>query len=255
MSIWPSPTKTRSRLWYDSYMNSSAVGAGRLSASGTARAWIEALPAGTWFRSAAVPGKRHVVRNVLSRLMAVERPIIGRVAPSVYWRQPPPRHPRYGKAPILTHSADSVLAPPGSGYAGRNALHRIGWCRQMPYRTTIAIPYRNLTPPPSPSGPPVLFVERHNRRRRELNWNEATLLEAALSSGPADYRGWDHAMSYFDWANGWMKQGAPIRKDAFLWAAEAENPQTKWPAGEGYNSFDSVIGRLAADLPDIVKAP
>lgn len=244
-----------SGTWYDSYMDDRISATDRGSASSAARAWIEALPAGTWFRSAAVPGERHVVRNSLSRLMAADAPIIGRVAPGIYWRQHPPRDPRYGKVPILTHSADSVLAPPGSGYAGRNALHRIGWCRQMPYRTAIAIPYRNLAPPPSPSGPPVVFVERHNKRRRNLNWNEATLLEAAMSSGPYDCKSWDHAMSYFDWANGWMKQGMPIRKDVFLWAANAENPPTKWPAGEGYNSFDSVIGRLAADLPDIVEAP
>ena len=235
-------------------MGSRALEADRRSASGAARAWIEALPAGTWFRSAAVPGDRHVVRNVLSRLMAADRPIIGRVAPSVYWRQHPPRYPGYGKVPILTHSSDSVLAPPGAGYASWCALRRIGWCRQVPYKTTIAVPYRNLTPPVLPSGPPIIFAERHNKRRRELNWNEATLLDAAISAGPYDCPNWDHAMLCFDWSNGWMKKGMPIRKDSFLWAAEAENPPTKWPAGEGYNSFGSVIGRLAADLPDIVEA-
>lgn len=244
-----------SREWYDSYMSSRTAGPDRRSASSVAHAWIEALPAGTWFRSAAVPGERHVVRNVLSRLMAEDRPIIGRVAPSVYWRQPPPRDPSYGKVPILTALAKSVLAPPGSGYASWCALRRVGWCRQVPYRTTIAVPYRNLTPPVLPYGPPITFAERHNGRRRDLNWNEATLLEAAMSSGPADYRDWNHAMLSFDWANGWMKQGMPIRKDVFLWAAEAENPLTKWPAGEGYKSFDAVIDRLAANLPEIVDAP
>ena len=236
-------------------MASAVPAVAKPSASSIAREWIGGLPAGTWFRSAAVPGERHVVRNVLSRLMAADKPIIGRFAPGIYWRQHPPRHPAYGKTPILTRSADSVLAPPGSGYASWNALRHVGWCRQVPYRTTIAVPYRNRLPPPSPCGPPVRFVERHNKRRRDLNWNEATVLEAALSAGPFDCHSWEHAMSYFDWANGWMKSGAPIRREALLWAAETERPPRKWPAGEGSNSFEAVIGRLAADLPDIVEAP
>ena len=236
-------------------MSSSAPAADQASVSSAARDWIEALPASTWFRSAAVPGERHVVRNVLARLMAADRPIIGHLAPGVYWRQPSPRDPSHGVAPILDYPAKSVLGPPGSGYANWSALRHVGWCRQVPNKTTIAVPYRNLTPPVLPYGPPIRFVERHNKRRRDLNWNEATLLEAALSSGPADYRSWDHAMQYFDEANGWMKPGTPIRKDVFLWAAETESPPAKWPAGEGYKSFDAVIGRLAADLPDIVEAP
>lgn len=241
--------------WYGSYMVGMVSTANGASASSIARGWIEALPADTWFRSAAVPGERHVVRNVLSRLMAADRPIIGRLAPGIYWRQRPPRHPGYGLAPTLGHLAHSVIAPPGSGYASWCALRRVGWCRQVPVRTTIAVPYRNLTPPVLPYGRPIRFTERHNKRRRDLNWNEATLLEAAICSGPADYQNWDHAMMCFDDLNGWMKQGMPIRKDVFLWASETENPQTKWPAGEGYNSFEAVVGRLAADLPDIVEAP
>lgn len=234
---------------------SAAATSTRVSASGIARAWIQALPAGSWFRSAAVPGERHVVRNVLSRLMAADRPIIGRLAPSIYWRQPPPLDLDYGMVPPLDYAAKSVLAPHGSGYARWCALRQVGWCRQVPRRTEIAVPYRNLTPPDLPDSPQIVFIERHNRRRRDLNWNEATLIEAALSSGPADYRGWDHAMQYFSEANGWMKQGMPIRKDRFLWAAAAENPPSNWPAGQGHNSFEAVVARLAADLPDIVDAP
>ncbi len=88
-----------------------------------------------------------------------------------------------------------------------------------------------------------------------MNWNEATLLEAALSSGAADYRDWDQAMQYLGEANGWMKQGMPIRREVFLWVSAAENPPSEWPAGQGYNSFRSVIDRLAANLPEIVDAP
>ena len=184
--------------------------------------------------------------------MAADLPIIGRAARGIYWRQPPPADRAYGRMPMSTHMVDSVLAPPGSGYAGLCAASRVGWCRQVPYRTAIAVPYRNLSPPVLAGTAPVSFVERANLRRRSLNWNEATLLEAARSSGPADYADWDHAMWYLTDANGWMKQGEPIRRDMLLWAAEAESVPGKWPSGQGDMSFGAVMSRLSRDLPDMV---
>lgn len=225
---------------------------GGISLSAVARGWIQDLPAGTWFRSDAVPGPRHVVRNVLSRFMATNQPIIGRVANGIYWRQPPPADPGYGVLPTLTHSADSVLAPVGSGYAGLCALSHVGWSRQVPYRTTIAVPYRNRTPPQMPVGPPVLFSERSNTRRRSLNWNEATLLDAAKSAGFADYSDWDHAMWCLTDASGWMKDGEPIRKDLLLWAAQSEPVSRGRSRGEGDKSFVAVMSRLAVGLPSVL---
>lgn len=228
----------------------------RPSLSGAAREWIEQLPAGTWFRAAAVPGPKHVVHNVLSRLLAVNLPIIGRAARGIYWRQPPPSARQYGKAPIFTDAADSVFAPPGSGYADFCALSRIGWSTQVPYRTTIAVPYRNLTPPKMPVGPPLRFVERSNERRRDLNWNEANLLEAAKSVAAADYHSWDHAMWLLTEANGWMKQGEPIRKEMLLWASETEPPGRRWPFdGTGDRAFGVIIARLTDELPDLLEIP
>ena len=223
------------------------------SLSGAARDWITNLPPGTWFHTTSVPGPRHVVRLVLSRLLAAETPIIGRAARGIYWRQPPPASTRYAKPPLLTHSADAVLAPAGSGYAAFSALNRIGWGTQVPVRTCIAVPYRNLTPPTLPAGgPAVAFVERANRRRRSLNWNEATLLEAAKAAGAADFPSWDHALWCLLDANGWMQRGHPIRRDDLLWAAEAEPASYQWPAGQGHRSFDSIIHRLGNDLPPSV---
>ena len=226
------------------------------SLSGVARGWIESLPAGSWFRTTAVPGPRHVVRNVLSRLLSAEYPIIGRAARSIYWRQPPPAARRYGSVPLLNRDADSVLALAGSSYAGSCALSHIGWSTQVPYRTTLAVPYRNTTPPELPFGPPVRFVERSNLRRRSLNWNEANLLEAARSAAAADYHNWDHAMWCLTEANGWMKPGEPIRKDRLLWAAEKETPGRRWPyGGGGERSLDTVISMLADDLPNMLTGP
>ena len=224
--------------------------------SAHARGWIEELPAGTWFRSGAVPGPRHVTKNVLSRLMAADRPIIGRAARGIYWRRPPPAAARYGSMPLLLSDATSIIGPPGSCYASYGALSLIGWSTQVPYRTILAVPYRNLTPPVLPVGPPVTFAERSNTRRRSLNWNEANLLEAARSAPKADYHNWDHAMWLLTEANGWMKQGEPIRKEMLLWAAEAEPKEGGWEGRYcGEKSFGAVIGRLADDLPDLAQVP
>ena len=229
----------------------SPADASPVSQSGAARYWVEQLPAGTWFRAAAVPGPKHIAHNTLSRLLAADLPIIGRVAHSIYWRQPPPASRLYGRVPIFTHGADSVLAPSGSGYADFCALARLGWSTQWPYRTTIAVPYRNLTPPTGcRPGPPVRFAERSNVRRRKLNWNEATLLEAARYSSSADYHNWDHAMWLLTEANGWMKQGEPIRKEVIMWAAETETTDRGPLRLENRQAFDAVVSGLAADLPD-----
>lgn len=231
-----------------------AAGAGGRSLSGDVRDWVKSLPAGTWFRTGSVPGPRHVVRLVLSRLMQAETPLIGRAARGIYWRQPPPASFVYGTPPLLTGGAASVLAPPGSGYAEHSALNCIGWSRQVPIRTSIAVPYRNLTPPALAGGaPPPIFVERSNRRRRRLNWNEATLLEAVKTLGAADFHSWDHAMWCLLEANGWMHRGHPIRKSELLWAAEEEPASRKWTAGRGDCTFDAVIGRLSDELPALLQ--
>ena len=246
-------------MWYYFYMAADVVvaaDAGTLSLSGAARGWIESLPAGTWFRTTAVPGPRHVVRNVLSRLLSDVTPIIGRAARSIYWRQPPPADALYGKMPLVLNEAKSVLAPPGSCYADFGALSLIGWSTQMPCRATLAVPYRNLTPPALPVSAPVRFVERSNIRRRSLNWNEANLLEAAKSAAAADYHSWEHAMWLLTEANGWMKPCEPIRKQMLVWAADTEPARHKWPGGgEGERAFDVVIGRLSDGLPEVVTAP
>lgn len=125
----------------------------------------------------------------------------------------------------------------------------------MPYRTTVAVPYRNLTPPECPLGPPLTFAYRSNQRRRELNWNEATLLEAALRSHLADYHNWDHAMWLLLESNGWMQRRFPIRRSQFLWAAETEPPPDGKAGSYQDSAFRSVMTRLASDMPESILAP
>lgn len=234
-------------------MKSDAVFGGG-SAAETARAWIVDLQPGTWFAVPAVPGPKHVVNNLLHRMMGEDRPIIGRVSRGLYWRQHPPVSAMYDQVPLLVPSCRSAIAPPGSGYADYCALNTVGWSTQVPARTTVAVPYRNLTPPKLPSrGLEFAYAHRPNERRRDLNWNEATLLEAARAFGASDCRSWDSAMRSILHGNGRMKPNTPINRDRLLWAAETEAFRPRWPAGEGDKSFEAVISRLGDDLPDVVE--
>ena len=238
-----SPPAISIRVCYTSYM----------SASSETREWVEGLPADTWFRGSAVPHKSTVVRSVLSRLLNEPDPIIGRASHGVYWRQRPPRDPWYGKLPSVTANVWAMLSPDGAGYARANALWQVGWATQVPIRPVVAVPYRNLTPPVLSRGPTPVFQVRYNLRRRELNWNEATLLEAAQSFVFASRRPWKYLLERAAHP-GWMVRGAPIRKKMLLWAAETEPPPKRALRTSGDRSFEAVMARLERDLPDIMES-
>ena len=233
-------------------MNAAVRDAG--SAAETAREWVTSLQPDTWFSVPAVPGPQHVVNTLLHRMMAEERPIIGRASRGLYWRQHPPVSGMYGQVPVLVPPPHSAMAPPGSGYADWCALNAVGWSTQVPARTLVAVPHRNLKPPKMPlKGLEFAYAHRPNERRRDLNWNEATLLEAARAFGASDCRSWDAAMRSILHHNGRMKPNTPINRDRLLWAAETEVFKPRWPTGEGDKSFDAVMSRLGSDLPDVVE--
>ena len=190
------------------------------SVAAIAREWVAGLQPGTWFSVPAVPGPQHVVNTLLHRMMAEERPIIGRASRGLYWRQHPPVSGMYGQVPVLVPSHHSAMAPPGSGYADWCALNTVGWSAQVPARTLVAVPHRNLKPPTMPlKGLEFAYAHRPNGRRRALNWNEATLLEAARAFGASDCRSWDAAMESILHRNGRMKPSTPINRGRLLWAA------------------------------------
>ena len=224
------------------------------SATETARAWIADLQPGTWFSVPAVPGPKQVVNALLYRMMAEGRPIIGRVSRGLYWRRHPPISGMYDQVPVVVPCLHSAMTPPGSGYADWCALNTVGWSTQVPARTVVAVPYRNLVPPKMPSrGLELAYIHRPNRRRCRLNWNEATLLEAARAFGASDCRSWDAAMQSILHNNGRMKPNTPINRDRLLWAAETEVFKPRWPSGEGDRAFGAVMSRLGSDLPDVVE--
>ena len=99
-----------------------------------------------------------------------------------------------------------------------------------------------------------IYVFRPNRRRLELNWGEATLLDAARSFGASDCLSWDHALTSLKNTSAESLGGASIEKDKVMWAAKTERFVPRWPAGEGPHAFGAVIGRLQSDMPDRVPA-
>ena len=80
-----------------------------------------------------------------------------------------------------------------------------------------------------------VYLYRPNRRRLELTWGEATLLDAARSFGGSDCQPWDHAMECLTDVAPQALAGTCIDKHKVMWAAETERFRPRWPTGEGDN--------------------
>lgn len=209
------------------------------------------LRAGTWFKASWVPGPRGAVHTMLHRMLSEPYPIIGRAARGIYWRQYPPEHILYGLMPSTPVAV--AVAPAGSGWSDWSALVALGWTTQHPVQQSVAVPVRGLTPPKMPHrGVTPVYVFRPNQRRLELNWGEATLLDAARSFGGSDCLSWDHAMQNLIETGTEALADTIIEKDKVMWAAETERFVPRWPAGEGPRSFGAVIEKLQADMPERV---
>lgn len=185
---------------------------------------------------------------MLHRMLTEPSPIIGRAARGIYWRQYPPEHILYGLMPST--SVAVAVAPAGSGWSDWSALVALGWTTQHPIQQSVAVPVRGLTPPKMPHrGVTPIYVFRPNRRRLELSWGEATLLDAARSFGGCDCLSWDHAMQNLSETPTDALAGTVIEKDKVMWAAQTERFVPRWPAGEGPHAFEAVIEKLRADMP------
>ena len=216
-----------------------------------AQDWIEDLPPDTWFTPAAVPGPSSAVYTMLHRMLADPAPLIGRAAHGVYWRRHPVGHILHDMMPST--SVAEAVAPAGSGWASWSALAAFSWSTQRATRHIVGVPVRGLRPPAMPyAGVTPVYLYRRNRRRLELTWGEATLLDAARSFGGSDCHSWDHAMECLTRVDSRSLAGTSIDKDRVMWAAETERFRPKWPAGDGDKSFAAVIGRLRVDMPERV---
>ena len=213
--------------------------------------WIVSLPGGTWFKASSVPGPRGAVHTMLYRMIAEPTPIIGRAARGIYWRQHPPDHILHGLMPNTPVAV--AVAPAGSGWSDWSALVALRWSTQYPIQHSVAVPVRGIKPPSMPHrGVTPIYAYRPNRRRLELNWGEATLLDAARSFGGSDCRSWDDAMERLANVGTRALADTTIEKDKVMWAAVTERFVSKWPAGEGPRAFGTVMARLRSDMPDSV---
>ena len=204
-----------------------------------------------WFKPSSVPGPRNAVYVMLHRMLKEELPIIGRAGRGIYWRQHPPDHMLYGYPP--TQSVAFVVAPQGSGWADFSALSTLGWTTQVPSRLAVAVTVRGLKPPAMhDKGRTPIYKYRPNGRRLELNWGEATLLDAARSFAASDCPTWDYAMERLVSVHPSSVDDSTIEKDKVLWAATTERFIQKWVEKGTYYSFASVVDRLKADMPDQV---
>jgi len=138
------------------------------------RASVEAVPVGTFIRSADVPGPRAAVNTALSRL--ARSGCLVRVRNGLYWKG---ATSRFGPGrPGLLDAAIAVVGVDGAGPSGWSAAHALGLSTQLPATPEVAI----AGPVPSFEG--VRFHKRNNLARRSLGFWEIALLEA-LRSYPA----------------------------------------------------------------------
>jgi hypothetical protein len=112
-----------------------------------------------------------------------------------------------------------LLAGPGAGLADWDALHRLRWSTQVPCKAMVS----TLGPPPKPPHPTVVYKQRKNQRRAELNWSEVTVLEA-LGSLWMTEASWHECLESIQDGRfaAHLKWGLPVRADLLEWAAETE---------------------------------
>ncbi len=138
------------------------------------RAVVASAPAGSFIRSADVPGSRAAVNTAMSRLAAAGELL--RVHHGLYWKGV---NTRFGAGrPGLVDVAIAVAGPDGAGPSGWSAAQALGLSTQVPAEPEVAV----AGPVPSFEG--VRFHKRNNLARRDLGFWEIALLEA-LRSYPA----------------------------------------------------------------------
>jgi Family of unknown function (DUF6088) len=144
------------------------------SVAETVRAVVAEAPAGTFIRSADVPGSRAAVNTALSRLATAGELL--RVHHGLYWKGV---KSRFGPGrPGLVDVAMAVVGPDGAGPSGWSAAQALGLSTQVPAEPEVAVAG------PVPSFVGVRFHRRNNLARRDLGFWEIALLEA-LRSYPA----------------------------------------------------------------------
>lgn len=158
------------------------------------RAWIESLPAGTFFRSADVPARSPgAAATFLAREAAKPSPqsICRRVAANLY--QVPHRDSRgYAKEPPYLDIA-RALTGPGCGLSGHAAGRYVGWLTHVTAEpATVAVVGEPTTRAPLAT---LRLRPRSNHRRRELAPIEVTYIEAVSGYDRCAEMNWSDAVA------------------------------------------------------------
>lgn len=133
------------------------------------RAWVDQVPARTFFSLRDLPGSPRAAESLLSRLATDDGPV-QRVKPGLYWKKPPLT--RFGTGSPDPAEAALIAAGPGSGPAGWSASNVLGLSTQVPPVPTVAVVGRA---PKGVAG--VRFTTRSNLRRIGLTPLEIAVLE------------------------------------------------------------------------------
>lgn len=215
--------------------------------------WIDGLPDDSFFELGDVPGPSPgAVRVFLHR--EINRPPrrrrIARVAPSLYWKAGEP-HRADGQLLLPSRARiGEAFSGPHAGAAEHYGASRAGWLTQVPVQYTFAVPGEPRCRNPIAG---VKLVGRRNPRRRDLNTNEATYLEATATfdrwANPDPLVGdpWQAGLERAAILLGWrLSNGAAVPDpDALLYAAAAERPPRR-------RLFQARIEELAGIIAAVV---
>lgn len=168
--------------------------------------YLRGVPVGTFLTVGDLPGSSAAARQCLAREDRDPYGLVRRIAHGLYWRadhHDPPLVTRSGKKLTkTTPGAEAVavhMAGPGCGLTGYDALRSFRLTTQIPAQVWLAVVGR---PPQSPKmkGPKIRFFGRANEMRRELTFEEVTLLEALRYYEKfGQVEPWGEAMISFAW--------------------------------------------------------
>ena len=168
--------------------------------------YLREAPVGTFLTVGDLPGSPAAARQCLAREDRDPYGLVSRVAHGLYWRADhydPPKVTRNGKTFTKTTPSPTAvamhMAGPGCGWTGYDALRQFRLTTQIPAQLWLAVVGR---PPQSPKrkGPKIRFFGRANEMRRELTFEEVTLLEALrFYETFGQVEPWGEAMISFAW--------------------------------------------------------
>lgn len=168
--------------------------------------YLREVPIGTFLTVGDLPGSSAAARQCLAREDRDPYGLVRRVAHGLYWRADhydPPLVTRNGKKLTkTTPGAEAVavhMAGPGCGSTGYDALRSFRLTTQIPAQVWLAVVGRPLQSPKR-KGPKIRFFGRANEMRRELTFEEVTLLEALRCYETfGQVEPWGEAMISFAW--------------------------------------------------------